>query len=167
MSLLDLFKQEQWDALPVAVGPFQALAYDVVMPKDKVRCLVWEGPGGGHLFHTSALNSFSDGVAEVVVGRCQLAAPDLPDENLVVLDSEFGDTAPFETVVVAPPSIALFEHLSEPVRSHMYVVAPAYHSEFNTQMSGKDFRHQMGRKDGWRVYVYRWDRPEKKAPSWS
>jgi hypothetical protein len=30
----------------------------------------------------------------------------------------------------------------------------------------KDFRHQIGRKDGWRVPLYRWDRIEKTSPSW-
>jgi hypothetical protein len=166
MSLLSQFKREQWDAEPISFGDVDALAYDATMPNDVVRSVVWEGPNGSCLFQTSALNSFRDELAAAIVAEVNCTSMNLSLDSVTVLESSAKGMAPFDAIALAPPSIGLFEHLSEDLRSHVYLVVPAYRSEFNGGMTGKDFRHQMGRKDGWRVQVYRWDRVEKKAPSW-
>lgn len=166
MSLLQSFAKEQWDAVPLSIAGIHCLSYDIDTPRTKTHCVVWESPDGAGLFHTAAADSFEPAIAEVIVQSCQLFAADFPSTYVQVLETSFNDTQPFETVVVAPTSIALFDHLSEPMKSKIYLVAPAYRSEFHEKMDGRDFRHQIGRKDGWRVYVYRWNRPEKKAPSW-
>jgi hypothetical protein len=113
-----------------------------------------------------AWHSYDDELAELIVDRCKLRGDELPQEKLVVLPTDFRPATGFEAVVVAPPGIRLFDHLPESISSRIYLVAPAFMSEFNNQMSAKDFRHQIGRKGGWRVYVYRWDRSEKTQPSW-
>jgi hypothetical protein len=125
----------------------------------------WQGPGDSR-FHTMAWHSYDEKLAELIVDRCKLRSDELPKEKLVVLPTDFRATSPFEAVVIAPPSVRLFDHLPEPISSKVYLAAPAFMSEFTNQMSAKDFRHQVGRKDGWRVYVYRWDRKEKAQPSW-
>lgn len=166
MSLLSQFKREQWDAESIALGDVNGLAYDATMLNDVVRSVVWEGLNGSCLFQTSALNSFRNELAGAIVAEVDCASMNLSLDSVIVLESMAKGMAPFDAIAVAPPSIGLFEHLSEELRSHMYLVVPAYRSEFKGGMTGKEFRHQMGRKDGWRVQVYRWDRVEKKAPSW-
>jgi len=115
----------------------------------------------------SASNSFSEELAETILE--QLEATDLSSlqpGKIKVVSANFQPSSKFETVVIAPPEIQLFGHLSEKLRVKIYVVAPAFKSEFNDGSSAKEWRQQIGRKDGWRVYVYRWNRVEKTAPSW-
>lgn len=163
MDLFEAFRSEQWDAQEVIVGGQKALAYEIATPREMVKCTVVAG-GEGRLYHFSASNSYSEPIAAIITNA-------LKDANLTrahpsavaVIPVNFQEAAKFDRVVVAPPEIGLFNHLSEDLRKAIYLVAPAYASEFTDAMSAKDFRHQMGRKDGWRVYIYRWDRAEKLA----
>jgi hypothetical protein len=166
MSLLDQFKTEQWDAVEERIADIPVLRYEVTTPRENVKCLVWEGPDGGYLFHTAASNSFNEQIAADIVANCQLVASDLPGEHIRTIPVTFQPESSFEIVAVAPPAVQLFDHLSDPVKSKMYLVAPAYRSEFHDRMTAKDFRHQMGRKDGWRVHIYRWARTQRTAPAW-
>jgi hypothetical protein len=165
VALIDDFRRAQWDAEPRVIGRHDVLYYEMLTPSAQAKCLVWPG-ASDHLFHTSAWNSYNEKLAELILDRCSVRSDELPKEKLIVLPGDFGAVSQFEAVVVAPPSVRLFDHLPEPISSKIYLVAPAFRSEFTSQMSAKDFRHQIGRKDGWRVYVYRWDRTEKTQPSW-
>ena len=166
MDHLDAFKAEQWDAQEGVIAGERTLHYEIVTPRETVKCIAWDG-GDGRLFHTSASNSHEEDIAQIIV-RCLKAAA-LSGSRLTsvaVLAADFHGAAKFDRVVVAPPEVELFNHLSEELRKAIYLVAPAYASEFSDGMSARDFRHQIGRKDGWRVYVYRWNRVEKTGPSW-
>lgn len=167
MNILEAFKLEQWDAKEEFIGQHAVLTFNVVTPREAVKCVVW-APDEKHIFHMSASNSFNHELAELILDHCKGIDPSsLPVGKVKVVPTNFGSTSKFETVVVAPPEIDLFGHLAQELRSKLYLVSPAFKSEFRDGISAKDWRHQIGRKDGWRVYVYKWDRPEKTAPSWN
>ncbi len=166
MDAMAVFKAEQWDAREIAIGACTGLEYDVVTPSESVKCLVWPGEGGC-LYHLSASNSYSERIAEAIVGHlAKRAVPIGQTGDVAVMPFAFDEAVKFDRIVVAGPEVRLFEHLSEDLRKRMYFVAPAYACEFTDGMSAREFRHQLGRKDGWRVPVYRWDRAEKTRPSW-
>jgi hypothetical protein len=163
---LAAFKQVQWDAVETTIGRHSVLMFDMVTPRESAKCLVWAAPGG-RLFQASAWNSYSQPLAERLLDHCAaLDLSTLVPGKVTVCEAGFQPNGNFETVVIAPPEIALFEHLPGNLQSSMHLVVPAYRSEFTDGMSAKDFRHQIGRKDGWRVPVYRWNRVEKTSPSW-
>jgi hypothetical protein len=165
MDLLNIFRREQWDAHEVSIGHHTALTYDLVTPRETVKAIVWAG--GPSLFHMSASNSYCDQVAVRILDCAESRTLRLPDPGrIAVTPVDFSPVANFDDVVVVGPEANLFAHLSEALRKAIYLVAPAYKSEFQHGMSAKDFRHQIGRKDGWRVYIYRWNRIEKTSPSW-
>lgn len=166
MDLMEAFRAEQWDAQEVIIGGQKCLEYEIVTPRETVKCTVVPG-GDGQLYHFSASNSDSAQIAAIIVGALKKAALAKPHPSAVtVIPVNFKDAAKFDRIVIAPPAIQLFNHLSEDLRKAIYLVAPAYASEFTDGMSAKEFRHQIGRKDGWRVHVYHWDRTEKTSPSW-
>lgn len=166
MELLEVFKQEQWDAVEITIGRHNVLAFDVETPREAVKCLVWFS-GEGRLFQTSASNSYSEVIAERLLDCFNaIDLSQLQPGKITVADARFQPASEFEVLAIAPPEIALFDHLPEDLRARMHLVVPAYRSEFQDGMSARDFRHQMGRKDGWRVHVYRWNRLEKTAASW-
>jgi hypothetical protein len=167
VSVLERFKKEQWDAVATQIASAAVLVYHVDMPIGRVTSVVWESLDRLCLFHASALNSYGDLIAAALVAHCQFTTQQLPVDRLLVDNVDFGETCEFDTVVVAPPAVGLFNHLSAELNTHMFWVAPAYRSEFNANMNVKDFRHQLARKDGWRVHADRWDRKEKKAPTWN
>jgi len=165
MDLLKVFRREQWDACEVPVGRHTVLTYDLVTPRETVKAVVWAG--GPRLFHMSARNSYSDQVAERILNCAESLHLRVPDAGkIAVIPVDFSPVANFDNIVVVAPEVDLFAHLSEALRKAIYLVAPAHKSEFTDGMSAKDFRHQIGRKDGWRVYIYRWNRLEKTSPSW-
>lgn len=166
MNHLDAFKAEQWDAEECALAGEKALRYEIVTPRESVKCIVWEGTDG-RLFHLSASNSYDERVAERIIDCVKAVTLSASqDPSIEVVAGNFEGVAKFNKVVIASPEVELFNHLSEQLQNSIYLVAPSYASEFSHGMSARDFRHQIGRKDGWRVYVYRWDRIEKTAPSW-
>lgn len=166
MEPLEAFKREQWDSVEVNVGQHKVLSFDVVTPKESVRCLVWSSEDR-RLFQASASNSYSENIAERLLDCFNaIDLSKLRPDKVTVTDASFQPAGGFEVLAIAPPEIALFDHLPEDLRSRMHLVVPAYRSEFQDGMSARDFRHQMGRKDGWRVNVYRWNRLEKTSPSW-
>ena len=163
---LAAFRSVQWDAVEAVIGRHSVLTYEVETPRESVRCLVW-GTEDGRLFQTSASNSYVEPLAESLLDRfTAIDTSRLRPGEVSVVDAEFLPVSRFEVLVIAPPEIAIFGHLPEDVRSRMHVVAPAFRSEFKDGMSVREYRHQVGRKDGWRVHVYRWDRLEKTSPSW-
>jgi hypothetical protein len=165
MDLLKVFRLEQWDAQEVSIGRHTVLSYDLVTPKATVKAVVWAA--GPRLFHMSASNSYCERVAERILDCAERHYFRVPDaRKIAVIPADFSPVASFDNVVIVAPEVNLFAHLSEPLENAIYLVAPAYKSEFTNGMSVKDFRHQIGRKDGWRVYIYRWNRPEKTSPSW-
>lgn len=166
LNLLEAFKAEQWDAQEVVIGDQGALEYEIVTPRETIKCMVMPGEGG-RLYHFSASNSYSEQIATIIAGALKETSPgNLRPGTVAVIPVNFKAAAEFDRLVVAPPEIGLFNHFSEELRQAIYLVAPAYASEFSDGMSAKDFRHQIGRKDGWRVHVYRWNRIEKTSPSW-
>lgn len=166
MDLLEAFRAEQWDAQEVVIGDQNALEYEIVTPRETTKCIVIPGVRG-RLYHFSASNSYSEQIATIIAGALKEASLTNSRPSVVaVIPVNFKEAAKFDRVVVAPPEIELFNHLSDGLKKVIYLVAPAYASEFTDGMSARDFRHQIGRKDGWRVYVYRWNRIEKTSPSW-
>ena len=96
-----------------------------------------------------------------------LRSSELSRHEVLVLNAQFiAPNIGFDSVVVAPPEVELFNHWPMELHSRVYLVAPAYKSEFKDGSTARDFRHQIGRKDGWRVPIYNWNRSEKTAPSW-
>lgn len=166
MKPLDTFKQEQWDAVETAIGRHSVLMFDIETARETVTCLVW-GSKDGRLFQAMASNSYSSSLAELLLDHCTVVdSSKLSPGRVAIVDASFQPVSNFEIMAIAPPEIGLFGHLSEDLRSRMHLVVPAFRSEFKDGMSASEFRHQIGRKDGWRVSAYRWDRVEKTSPSW-
>ena len=166
MDLLETFRAEQWDAQEVIIGGQKCLWYEMITPKETVKCTVVPGLDG-QLYHFSARDSYSEQIAAIIAGALKEASlATLHPDTVSVVPVNFQEAAKFDRIVIVPPAVQLFNHLSEELRKAIYLVAPAYASEFTDGMSAKEFRHQIGRKDGWRVQVYRWDRTEKTSPSW-
>lgn len=163
MSLRSLFLKEQWDATEDHIGEHSVLRYAVETPSHVVECVVlvvdeqW-------IVHIAAEDSFNSDVARIALDQVRRVDFSLPTVSVVPTD--YSPHAQFICTTFAPPAIQLFDHLSEEMRSRVILAAPSYGSEFKDGMSAKDFRHQIGRKDGWRVQVYRWDRAERHEPSW-
>ena len=165
MEPLAAFRSEQWDAVEAVIGHRRVLTFDIKTPREWKKCIVW-GTEDGRLFQTSASNSFSEPIAELILERCKaIDSLQLPPAKVAVMDTVYAPVSSFEATVIAPPEIAQFDHLRENIRTRMHLVAPAFRSEFRDGMSAKEFRHQLVRKDGWRVPIFRWDRLEKTAPS--
>ena len=158
-----MFLKEQWDATEDCIGEHSVLRYAVETPSHVVECAVlvvdeqW-------IVHLAAEDSFSSDVAGIALDQAMRVDLSLPTVSVVATD--YSPHAQFTHTTFAPPAIQLFDHLSEEVRSRVILAAPSYGSEFKDGIPAKDFRHQIGRKDGWRVQVYRWDRAEKREPSW-
>ena len=166
MDPLEAFKVEQWDCVELTIGRHKVLAFDMETPRESVKRLVWSA-GDGRLFLTSASSSYSEVIAERMLDCFNnIDMSSLVPGKVTVAEADFKPSSPFEVLAIAPPELALFDHMSEEVRQRIYLVVPAYRSEFQDGISVKDFKHQMGRKDGWRVHIYRWNRYEKTAPSW-
>jgi len=121
----------------------------------------------GKIFQASASNSYSEPIAALLLDHFNtIDLSTLQAGNVTVFEKSFEPAGHFEAFVIAPPEIGLFDHFSEDIRARMHLVIPAFKSEFKSGMSANEFRHQIGRKDGWRVYLYRWNRLEKTSPSW-
>lgn len=163
MNLRSLFLREQWDATEGYLGEHAVLRYTVETSSYVLECVVlvvdeqW-------IVHMAAEDSFNSDVARIALD--QVKHVDLSSPTVSVVATDYSPHAQFTHTTFAPPAIQLFDHLSEEMRSRVILAAPSYASEFKDGMSAKDFRHQTGRKDGWRVRVYRWDRAEKHEPSW-
>jgi hypothetical protein len=163
MTLRSMFLKEQWDATEDHLGEHPILRYAVETPSHVVECVVlvvdeqW-------IVHMAAEDSFNGDVARIALDQARHVDLSLPTVSVIATD--YSPHAQFTHTAFAPPAIQLFDHLSEEVRSRVVLAAPSYGSEFKEGMPAKDFRHQIGRKDGWRVRVYRWDRAEKHEPSW-
>lgn len=163
MDLRSAFVKEQWDAENDQIGNHSVLRYELRTPRattERVaivldRCIV----------HLSAESSFHAGIAEILLDAAMNHIYEA-QRLLAVTETNYAPYAKFTRSVFIPPEAGLFDHFSEPLRSCMFLAVPSYASEFANGMSIKDFRHQIGRKDGWRVNVYRWDRLEKIKPSW-
>jgi hypothetical protein len=163
VSLHSLFLKEQWDATDDYIGEHPVLRYALETPSHVVECIAhvldeqW-------IVHMAAEDSFNSDVARIALN--QLRRVNFSQATVSVIATNYSPHAPFTCTTFAPPDVHLFNHFSEELRSKIILAAPSYESEFKNNMSVKDFRHQIGRKDGWRVRVYRWDRTEKLAPDW-
>jgi hypothetical protein len=163
VNLRDLFLKEQWDATEDLIGEHSVLRYALETPSRVVQCVAYV-VDEQWIIHMAAEDSFNSDVARTALD--QIRRVDFSLSTVSVVTTDYSPHAQFSCTTFAPPDIQLFNHFSEDVRSKIIFAAPSYDSEFKKGMSVKDFRHQIGRKDGWRVRVYRWDRIEKHAPSW-
>jgi hypothetical protein len=163
MNLRSLFLKEQWDATEERIGEHAVLRYPIEMPSLTVECVVlvvderW-------IVHLSAEEGFDSEVAGIALDQVRRA--EFSPTLVSVVATDYSPHARFTHTAFAPPAVRLFDHLSEELRSKVILAAPGYGSEFKDGMTAQDFRHQIGRKDGWRVRLYKWDRAEKQAPSW-
>lgn len=163
MNLRNAFLKEQWDATESRIGEHSVLRYAIETPSHVVECVVlvvdeqW-------IVHMAAEDSFDSDVARIALDQARHVDLSLPTVSVVATD--YSPRTQFTHTTFASPDIQLFGHLSEEIHSRVVLAAPCYGSEFKDGMSAKDFRHQIGRKDGWRVRLYRWDRAEKHEPSW-
>jgi hypothetical protein len=98
----------------------------------------------------------------------QLQGQQLPTRGsgkIRVVPVRFPKGCKFDSLVIVPPRVASrFEHQCKRLRLATYWIEPAYHGEFQDGANGKEFWHQVYRKDGWRVVVVRWDRTRKTEP---
>jgi hypothetical protein len=121
---------------------------------------------GSRLIELTARDSFDARLAKFLLDRA--AEVELPTRGSVtirVFPIRFPARWTFECVVVAPPRVAKrFEHESVSLRRATYWVVPAFQGEFDDRAGGDAFWHQLGRKDGWRSVVVRWDRSRKTRP---
>jgi len=162
-NLRSLFLKEQWDATEERIGEHAVLRYPIEMPGHTVECVAlvvderW-------IVHLSAEDGFDSQVARIALDQAKRV--ELSRTAVSVVATDYSPFAPFTLTAFAPPAVRLFDHLSEKLRSKVILAAPGYDSEFKDGMTAQDFRHQIGRKDGWRVRLYKWDRAEKHAPSW-
>jgi hypothetical protein len=166
MRLLTLFKRYQCDATEEMLGDRKILSYVITTPRTSNKRLAWFCRDE-YIVHLSARDSFSASLAERALDRiAEVDCSTVPSSVISVFPTDFPPPFGFESLVVAPPAVKWFEHWPEELQLVSYLVAPAYKSEFSDGMSVGDFRHQLGRKDGWRVKIENWLRPEKKSPVW-
>ncbi|MEM7164428.1 MAG: hypothetical protein AAF581_03135 [Planctomycetota bacterium] len=121
----------------------------------------------GTVVQLIARDSFDGRLAEFLLDQCAGLAEAPDSTTLTVHTSKFPTPWQFDTVVVAPPSAAnRFEHQSESLNRVTYWCIPAFTGEFAHGDNPDQFRHQVGRKDGWRLPVTRWDRSPKTERSY-
>ena len=115
-----------------------------------------------------ARDSFDDALAAFLLDQLVANRQALDDEAaLTVFAASFPEPWTFDCVVVAPPTIAKrFDGRSGYLRERVYWAFPAFRDEFSPDDGAKEFWHQLGRKDGWRIHVVDWRRTPKTAKAW-
>jgi hypothetical protein len=115
------------------------------------------------LIELTARDSYDECVArsmlDCVDGR---ELPSLGSDQIEVIPAQFPAPVEFDVILIVPPRIARrFEHQSDVLQAVTYWVLPAFSGEFVDGASGKEFWHQLYRKDGWKIPVIQWDRSRK------
>ena len=166
MTLVTLFKEQQWDAVEETLGKHRVFSYMLVtrISSEKRITLFVDDR---YMIHLFARDGFDSRLAEFIldtISKTDCLA--LPSSAIALFPAAFPKPFAFEGVVVVPHAAAILAHWPEELQAASYLAIPAYKSEFADGMSLREFRHQIGRKDGWRVPYYKWSRAEKKNPSW-
>jgi hypothetical protein len=149
----------------VALGRHQVYRFRIETPAHTFESVVADA-GAGRLVQLTARDSFDERLAVFLLD--QVLGAELPgprSRTIRVAEAAFPGPWRFEAVVVAPPPVARrFEGQSAALQRATYWAVPAFAGEFADRAGGAAFWHQLGRKDGWRSVVVRWDRPRKTRP---
>jgi hypothetical protein len=166
MTLLQAFQRFQWDAEPTRLGNHDLLIHVVETP---TTCDKWltKCTQNQYLLHTTAEDSFDERVAVCIFDAIEnIDFASIPRNSVTVVPVEFPAPYQFDRIVVVPPEAGRMGHFGE-FQRHSFGAYPAYASEFSHGMSLRDFASQFTRKDGFRVYLFRWNRQEKKMEKMS
>ena len=120
------------------------------------------------LLQLIARDSFDDSLASFLLDQL-VEHPEavLDGEALTVTAVTFPAAWAFDCIVVVPPRVAKrYEGRSDYLRERVYWAFPAFCGEFLPGDGSKEFWHQLGRKDGWRIHVIDWRRTPKKVKVW-
>jgi hypothetical protein len=134
-----------------------AHTFESIVKRLDERCLV----------ELTARDSFDESLAVAILDRLEgQQLPTHASNKLRIVPVHFPKPWQFDCLVIVPPRVAgRFGHQSKRLRLATYWAIPAFQGEFEDGASGKEFWHQLYRKDGWRVVAVRWDRSRKTEPA--
>ena len=163
MSSLSEFKECQWDAEEIVLGRHEALTFSFVMPAFTQKMVVTEF-ANGKLLQASAKSGYSDELVTFLFDqKHQIDFSGIKKDEIFVREFDFPAGVAFTKIVVHPPVAPCFRHFPEKLQAILYYIAPVYDSEFSVGMTVRDYAHQIGRKDGYRVHTVEWNREMKEG----
>ena len=163
-DLATTLREVQPDVAVGIVGGHEVFRFQQVTPAQTFEAVVKEVDG--RLIELTARDSFDERLAAFLLDMAaQVGLPGPRARTIRVAAAQFPPPWEFGAVVVVPPVVAKrFEHESTALQRVTYWVVPAFAGEFTNGADGAAFWHQLGRKDGWRSVVVRWDRSRKTQP---
>jgi len=157
-------REVQPDVVVCFVGGHEVFRFQQVTPAHTFESVVKEVDG--RLIELTARDSFDERLAAFLLDMAaEVGLPGPRIRTIRVAATEFPPPWEFGAIVVVPPEIAKrFEQESGALQRFTYWLLPAFDGEFTDGADGAAFWHQLGRKDGWRSVVVRWDRSRKTRP---
>ncbi len=162
MSLLRELKKARPDAIRLKLDSHSVYRFDDVTPAHThVSILKLRNPKW--IVQLTSRDSYCDDLAIFLLEQIdRLKMNNLYPDRLSVTNVTYPAPWKFETVVVVPPLIWNgFKNKSAALTAATFWAVPAFASDFLDGNDGKAFRHQLCRKDGWRIHPIDWNRERK------
>ncbi len=162
LDFAKLLKDVRSKGMECNVGGKSVFRYTISTPAHKFESVIAD-MGSGRLVELTARDSFDDRLAAFLLARlAKCEPPGLRSKTIRVINTPFPEPWSFSAVVIVPPIVAKrFEHESAVLQKRTYWAVPAFDGEFADMADGASFWHELGRKDGWRIVVVRWNRTRK------